>query len=36
MIGLLDEGIVLFFKGWNYIPKDDELQQDILKMYHDQ
>ena len=32
---LLDEGVVLFFKGRNYIPKDDNLRRDILKMYHD-
>jgi flagellar biosynthesis/type III secretory pathway chaperone len=25
----------IFFKGKNYIPKDLELQQDIVKMYHD-
>ena len=26
---------VLFFKGKNYIPKDETLQQDIAKMFHD-
>jgi Integrase zinc binding domain len=25
----------IFFKGKNYIPKDLELQRDIVKMYHD-
>ena len=25
-VELLDEGVVLFFKGRNYIPKDDHLQ----------
>ena len=25
---------VLFFKGKNYIPKDDTLQQDITRMFH--
>ena len=24
-VELIDEGVVLFFKGRNYIPKDDEL-----------
>src|SRR5271155_4638518 len=32
---LLDEGVVLFFKGRNYIPEDNNLRRDILKMYHD-
>src|ERR1700678_4305300 len=31
----LDEGNILFFKGKNYIPKDDELRKDILRMFHD-
>ena len=31
----LDEGNVLFFKGKNYVPKDDELRKDILRMFHD-
>ena len=31
----LDEGNVLFFKGRNYVPKDDELRRDILRMFHD-
>ena len=26
---------VLFFKGKNYIPQDDDLRQDIAKMFHD-
>jgi hypothetical protein len=26
---------MIFFKGKNYIPKDLELRQDIVKMYHD-
>ena len=25
----------IFYKGKNYIPKDQELQQDVVKMYHD-
>src|ERR1700678_1174684 len=28
----LDEGNVLFFKGKNYVPKDNELRKDILQM----
>jgi hypothetical protein len=32
---LLDEGVILFFKERNYIPRDNELRQDILQMYHD-
>ena len=31
----LDEGNVLFFKGKNYVPRDDELRKDILWMFHD-
>jgi hypothetical protein len=34
-VELLNEGIVLFFKGRNYIPKDNNLRRDILQMYHD-
>ena len=26
---------ILFYKGKNYIPKDQDLRQDILKMFHD-
>ena len=26
---------ILFYKGKNYIPKDTELQQDIVKIFHD-
>ena len=26
---------IVFFKGKNYIPKDDNLQRDITKMFHD-
>ena len=26
---------VLFFKGKNYIPKDETLQRDIARMFHD-
>ena len=26
---------MIFYKGKNYIPKDQELQQDVVKMYHD-
>jgi hypothetical protein len=33
-VELLDEEVVLFFKGRNYIPKDDNLRWDILQMYH--
>ena len=25
----------IFYKGKNYIPKDQELRQDVVKMYHD-
>ena len=25
----------IFYKGKNYIPKDQELQRDVVKMYHD-
>ena len=25
---------VLYYQGKNYIPKDEELQQDIAKMFH--
>ena len=28
-------GKMIFYKGKNYIPKDQELQQDVVKMYHD-
>jgi hypothetical protein len=31
----IDGWETIFFKGKNYIPKDLELQQDIVKMYHD-
>jgi Integrase zinc binding domain/Integrase core domain len=31
----IDGWKMIFFKGKNYIPKDLELRQDILKMYHD-
>jgi hypothetical protein len=31
----LDEENVLFFKGRNYVPKDDELRRDILRMFYD-
>jgi hypothetical protein len=27
----LDKGNILFFKGRNYVPKDDELRRDILR-----
>src|SRR6202044_1511808 len=30
-----DQGKVLFYKGKNYIPKDDDLRRDIVKKYHD-
>ena len=26
---------ILFYKGKNYVPKDQDLQRDILKMFHD-
>ena len=26
---------IVFFKGKNYIPRDDNLQQDITRMFHD-
>ena len=25
----------IFYKGKNYIPKDQELRRDVVKMYHD-
>jgi Integrase zinc binding domain len=31
----MDGWKTIFFKGKNYIPKDLELRQDIVKMYHD-
>jgi RNase H-like domain found in reverse transcriptase len=31
----IDGRKTIFFKGKNYIPKDLELQRDIVKMYHD-
>jgi RNase H-like domain found in reverse transcriptase/Integrase zinc binding domain len=31
----IDGRKMIFFKGKNYIPKDLELRQDIVKMYHD-
>jgi Integrase zinc binding domain len=31
----IDGWKTIFFKGRNYIPKDLELQQDIVKMYYD-
>jgi RNase H-like domain found in reverse transcriptase/Reverse transcriptase (RNA-dependent DNA polymerase)/Integrase zinc binding domain len=31
----IDGRKTIFFKGKNYIPKDLELRQDIVKMYHD-
>ena len=30
-----DEKKILFYKGKNYVPKDQDLRQDILKMFHD-
>jgi len=30
-----DKGKMLFYKGKNYIPKDDNLRRDIVKNYHD-
>ena len=26
---------MLFYQGRNYVPKDDDLRQDILKLHHD-
>ena len=26
---------MIFYKGKNYIPKDQELRRDVVKMYHD-
>ena len=26
---------ILFYKGKNYVPKDQDLRRDILKMFHD-
>ena len=31
----VDNKNILFFKGKNYIPQDDNLQWDIAKMFHD-
>ena len=31
----VDNKNVLFFKGKNYIPRDDKWQRDIAKMFHD-
>jgi Integrase zinc binding domain len=31
----IDRRQTIFYKGKNYIPKDQELWQDIVKMYHD-
>ena len=31
----IDDKNVLFFKGKNYIPRDDDLRRDIAKMFHD-
>ena len=31
----VDDKNVLFFKGKNYIPRDDKLRRDIAKMFHD-
>ena len=31
----VDNKNVLFFKGKNYIPRDDDLRRDIAKMFHD-
>ena len=31
----LDKGNILFFKGQNYVIKDNELQCDILQMFYD-
>ena len=30
-----DKGNVIFYQGWNYIPKDFKLRKDIVKMYYD-
>ena len=26
---------IIFFKGKNYIPRDDDLQRDITRLFHD-
>ena len=31
----VDRKKTIFFKGKNYIPKDQELWWDVVKMYHD-
>jgi Integrase zinc binding domain len=31
----IDRRWTIFYEGKNYIPKDQELRQDIVKMYHD-
>ena len=30
----LDKENILFFRGKNYVPKDDKLRKDILRMFH--
>ena len=30
-----DKGKAIFYQGQNYVPKDFELQKDIVKMHHD-
>ena len=31
----LDRGRTIFYKGKNYMPKDENLRRDIVKMFHD-
>ena len=31
----LDEGKAIFYKGKNYVPRDEGLRRDIVKMFHD-
>ena len=31
----IDGRKAIFYKGMNYIPNDQELRQDIVKMFHD-
>ena len=31
----LDRGRAIFYKGKNYVPRDEELRRDIMRMFHD-
>ena len=36
MIEKFEDRNIIFFKGKNYIPRDDDLHQDITRLFHDQ